>query len=67
MFTSEMKSFSVKEVNWPAVTPDWEENTAEMNDGEGWNWWTFTIKVVGSPTRYVTIKSPDKYLQTFQQ
>ena len=36
----------IKEVNWPAVTPNWEENTAEMNDGEGWNWWTFTAKAL---------------------
>ena len=36
----------VKEVNWPAVTPNWERNTAEMNEGEGWNWWTFTAKAL---------------------
>ena len=35
-----------KEVNWPAVTPNWEEKTAGLNDGEGWNWWSFTAKVL---------------------
>ena len=28
------------------MTPNWEKNTAEMNDGEGWNWWTFTAKAL---------------------
>ena len=36
----------VKEVNWPAVTPNWEEETEGLNDGEGWNWWSFTAKVL---------------------
>ena len=28
------------------MTPNWEQNTSEMNDGEGWNWWSFTAKAL---------------------
>ena len=44
-FLAYLKTFFLA-MNFPVVTPNWEEVTADMSGGQGWTWWDVATDIL---------------------